>query len=103
MSLREHKMSEEFKPIRITLSPEAFDRLERIMKDGSFRSYSSTIEECVRVVYELMNDISNIIGREGEPAEDFTQAKAFQAFVIIATRMARFTNRAVFVKEKTEK
>ena len=97
MSLREHTMSEEFKPIRITLSQEAFDRLEQITKHAAFRNYSSTIEECIRVVYEIMNDVYEVIGRKGESGKHFSQSEAFHTFIIIGTRMTRFTGRQVKV------
>ena len=86
-------MSEGFKPIRITLSEEAFDRLEKIIKDASFRSYSSAIEECIRVVYDIILDVSEIAGKKGEPEKEFTPMQAFYKLVTIGTRIERFTGR----------
>ncbi|MCW3985296.1 MAG: hypothetical protein NWE91_02665 [Candidatus Bathyarchaeota archaeon] len=90
---------EEFKSIRITLSDEAFERLERIMKDATFRSYSSTIEECVRVVSDLMTEIYHVAGRRDTPDVNVNvndQCRTFERFV---SRMTRFTNRGVFPGE----
>lgn len=88
-------MSEEFKAIRITLSEEAFERLETIMKTASFRSNSSAIEECIRVVYNMMNDIWLVLGEKDTPAKSFTITETANAFNTIATRMSRFTDRVV--------
>jgi hypothetical protein len=94
MSLEAHKMSEEeFKPIRITLSEEAFNRLNAIMKAASFRSYSSAIEECIRVVYDTTLDIWEILGKKDAPVKDFTQTDVNHAFFTIAVRMERITGR----------
>ena len=90
MFLEGHSMSEEFKPIRITLSEEGFSRLEKIMKKASFRNYSSAIEECIRVV----SDISDYV----RPLGEFSEETAFNAFIVIATRMSRFTGKMARVK-----
>ena len=95
MFLKGHTMSEEFKPIRITLSEEAFDRLEKIMKTAAFRSNSSAIEECIRVVDSIMGDVWKVLGKKGTPDKQFTNAEAVNAFRTIATRMSRFTGRVV--------
>ena len=86
---------EEFKPIRITLSDEAFARLDTIMKDAAFRSYSSTIEECVRVVHDIIGDIWDVAGKRGDPTKQFSDADAAQALAKIITRMDRFTGRTM--------
>jgi len=97
-------MSEEFKPIRITLSEEAFDRMEKIMKGAKFRSASSTIEECIRVVFDIIGDVYLILGSKGAPITPFDDAQAARAFETIATRMDRFTGRVVVEKiEKVKK
>lgn len=90
-------MSEEFKPIRITLSEEAFERLETIMKTASFRNNSSAIEECIRVVYNMMNDLWLVLGEKDTPEKSFTIAETANAFNTIATRMSRFTDRIVIM------
>ena len=89
-------MSEgEFKPIRITLSEEAFRELDTIMEVSKFRSYSSAIEECIRAVYDIGNDIFTVLGSPGEPRKTFDREDAFWAFVRIVTRMSRLTERVV--------
>lgn len=88
-------MSEEFKPIRITLSQEAFDRLNYIMKMASFRSNSSAIEECIRVVYDIILEITPVVGDKDEPFKPFIKDEVFQTFTNIATRLSRFTGRGV--------
>jgi len=78
-------MSEEFKPIRITLSEEGFKRLEHLMKNSALRSHSSAIEECIRVV----SDITQYL----EPMINFNEKTAFNAFIVISSRMSRFTGK----------
>jgi len=88
-------MSEEFKPIRITLSQEAFDRLEQIMKQASFRSYSSAIEECIRVVWNVIGDVYLIIGLPGSEPKTYSQKDGFRGFNKVVTRMERITGRGI--------
>ncbi len=91
-------MSEEpeFKPIRITLSEEAMGRLEKIMNEASFRSYSSAIEECIRVVDDISRDITNVLGKKGEPVgSTVSQTIGAYTFERIVARMQRFTGRDV--------
>jgi len=95
MSLKGHTMSEEFKAIRITLSEEAFERLGKIMNTAAFRSNSSAIEECIRVVHNIIEDIWIVLGAKGAPPGSFTDQQAAYAFRTIAARMGRFTDRAV--------
>jgi len=96
-------MSEEdFKSIRITLSLEAFDRLEKIMKNSKFRSYSSTVEECIRVVYSTIGDIHAAVGKRDAPFKPWNEKIADHTFKTIMTRMERFTGRR-YVLEKPAK
>ena len=88
-------MSEEFKAIRITLSDEAFNRLEGIMKTASFRNYSSAIEECIRVVSDIAGDIYTVLGKKEDPKKGFTVAMASDTFKTISARMQRITGRRV--------
>ena len=44
----------DFKPIRITLSQEAFERLEKIKTNAKFRSHSAAIEEVIRIFYDVL-------------------------------------------------
>ena len=96
-------MSEEFKPIRITLSDEAFVKLDNIMKNAKFRSYSSTIEECVRVVSDVIADLIVVLGPRDTPWTPFDESDAYDAFVKIANNLRRFTGRGVMTKEQSER
>jgi len=96
-------MPEEFKPIRITLSEEAFDRLDKIMKDAKFRSYSSTIEECIRVVSDIIGDLRSVIGKKDDPFRPFDEEIAAEAFTNITVRMDRFTGRKLTMQRIEEK
>lgn len=95
MSREEHRMSEEFKPIRITLSQEAFDRMEYIMKNAKFRSYSSTIEECIRVVFEIINEIYLVAGSIDDPAVQLQPQDCIDSLGRIIVRMFRFTGKTI--------
>ena len=90
-----HRMSEEFKPIRITLSEEAFDRLEKIMKGATFRNYSSTVEECIRVVFDIIGEIYTVQGGQEKATVD--PNAAWMAYIRIATRMSRFTGLTIVI------
>lgn len=80
-----------FKSLRVTLSEEAFERLDDIMKRGSFRSYSSTVEECVRVVYEIIRDISTQIEETSKREDEGVSDEEMRdMFLRVSTRMARF-------------
>jgi hypothetical protein len=96
-------MSEEFKPIRITLSDEAFSSLDKIMKDAKFRSYSSTIEECIRVLSTIIADIHLVLGDRDKEFTPFTSIEAAQTFETIAIRMDRFTGRKIIIKKSEKK
>jgi hypothetical protein len=53
-------MSEEevpFKTLKITMSEEAFNILESLRISGSFRSYSMTIEESIRSLFDILKEI----------------------------------------------
>ncbi len=90
-------MSEEtpFKSMKITLSEEAINRLEKIMKRASFRSNSSTVEECVRVVYDIIYEIYSVCGGPDGELKASTKDQESEAFVRIVMRMSRFTGRVV--------
>jgi len=86
-------MSEEFKPIRITLSDEAFDRLDQIMKKAKFRSYSSTVEECIRVVHDIIDEIYTVAGVRDSPDITISGPNLADAMMRIIGQMSRFTGR----------
>ena len=93
---------DDFKSIRITLSQEAFYRLERIMEDAKFRSNSSTIEECIRVVYDLMREIYVVAGARDAPDVSASELQRSDSWDRIIMRMARFTGRSLQPPEKGE-
>jgi len=95
-------MSEEFKPIRVTLSEEAFGHMEEIMRDAKFRSYSSTIEECIRAVYDVINEIYRIGGVPGDPEIQPTAHDYTDSMIHIIIRMSRFTGRTPKRRGKTK-
>ena len=86
-------MAEEvpFTPLKITLSEEATKRLAELRLRGSFRSDSATIEECIRVIHEVSNDMSyeldNALGKNQLPMPLFVQAELLKR---ILQRIARF-------------
>ena len=88
-------MSEEFKPIRITLSEEAFNRLDKIMKAAKFRNYSSTVEECIRVVSDIIGEIYTVQGGREKATVD--PNAAWLAYIRIGTRMSRFTGLTLII------
>ena len=89
----EQTLSEEFKPIRITLSEEAFYRMEKIMKDAKLRSYSSTIEECIRAIYDIITEIHAIGGKRGDPQITILSEDVEDGMMRIIFRMQRLTGR----------
>jgi len=52
-------MSEEvpFKSMKITLSEEAVEKLNKLRQGGAFRSDSATIEECIRAINDMIDDL----------------------------------------------
>lgn len=86
-------MSEEFKPVRITLSQEAFDRMEVIMRGAAFRSYSSTVEECIRVVFDIVKEIESTAGKRRDRTINVPQRVRIDSWNRILMRMTRFTGR----------
>lgn len=92
-----------FKSLRITLSEEALERLDEIMKEAAFRSYSSTVEECIRVVYEIMRDISTQIDLTSKRKEkEVSDEEMRDMFLRVSTRMARFIGKIAVVERKKE-
>ncbi len=89
---------EPFKSIRITLSEEATDILEKIMNDASFRSTSSTIEECIRAISDIISEMYLVLGQL-EPGEEsnlvINDEEFVQSFQRIVMRLNRFTGRTL--------
>jgi len=84
-----------FKSIKVTLSTEALSRLNSIVNQASFRSFSSGVEECIRAVYDIMEDIYAVIGERDEPIIGISEFESARAFERIGMRMSRFTGRSI--------
>ena len=85
-------MSEEvpFKSIKITLSEEALRMLGNLRKRGSFRSNSMTIEECIRALHELSDDLGGIFQKSIDEDKPIPNEERRSAFKRYALRLARF-------------
>ncbi|MGD0451878.1 MAG: hypothetical protein ABSA79_12600 [Candidatus Bathyarchaeia archaeon] len=101
--MSEENSADDFKAIRITLSQEAFDRMEIIMKDAKFRSYSATIEECLRTVYDLMQDIYFLTGDRDSPTCHPDTEDWIKTLEKVIIRMYRITGRTVLTKAEVER
>jgi hypothetical protein len=89
-----------FKSLKITLSDEALARLAEIVKNASLRSLSSGIEECIRVVYDVIDEVHSVTGRPTAPLTNPTVEEESDGFERISMRMARFTGRYLVPKPK---
>ena len=101
MLLKVQKMSQElpFKSIKITLSQEALDRLDKIVKEASFRSFSSGVEESIRAFSDVLEEVKTVIGDEDEEDKAATDEQEARAFERIGMRVSRFTGRVLFNKK----
>lgn len=92
-------MSEEvpFKSIKITLSEDAIEKLAKLRQRGSFRSDSATIEECVRVIYDISSDlfieIDSVLARNLKQMPLETQAELLKRIGIRIQRFGIITQR----------
>jgi len=84
---------EELRAIRITLSEEAFSCLDKIMKESSFRNYSSAIEECIRATYDVTDEITELVGKRGDPPVEVSDADCTGSLMRILMIMYRFSGR----------
>jgi len=91
-----------FKSIKITLSSEALARLDYIVKQASFRSYSSGVEECIRAIYDLVQEVEAVVGANEQPITTPTIDEVTRAFERIGMRMTRFTGRSIVPKSKAK-
>jgi metal-responsive CopG/Arc/MetJ family transcriptional regulator len=89
-----------FKSLKITLSDEALARLDEIVRKASFRSYSSGVEECIRVVYDVMAETYSVIGELNAPITTPTIEEESRGFQRIVMRMSRFTGRQLIPTSK---
>ena len=80
-----------FKSIKITLSEDALDMLDALRKVGSFRSYSMTVEECIRSIFDVSQDITGSIQHAREmgtkPISPIQQSVILQR---LSLRLKRF-------------
>ena len=58
-----------FKSIRITLSEEAIRMLGSLRYVGTFRSDSMTVEECIRTIYDVAEELSASMQRAADKGE----------------------------------
>ena len=85
-------MTEEvpFRSVRVTLSDEAMAMVAELRRTGSLRSDSATIEECIRAVYDVYEDMQ-MMGRVAKQQERKVsineQAESYRRHVI---RLSRF-------------
>lgn len=54
---------EPFQKIRITLSEVAIDKLAVLRTQGYFRSDSATVEECIRAIFDVVEEFSTMFKR----------------------------------------
>ena len=78
-----------FRSIKITLSEEALDKLELLKLTGSFRSYSMTIEETIRGLFDVLKElyIAEYRAKGEKPIPDELKLEAAKN---IAVRLYRF-------------
>lgn len=80
-----------FKSIKITLSDEALDLLDKIKKLGSFRTTSMTVEEIIRAFHDVVTKIwlaekwAADKGKTPIPADERLKVAEY-----IAVRLTRF-------------
>lgn len=94
------KTSEEeepFQKIRLTLSEVAIEKLDMLKKVGYFRSNSSTVEECIRVMYDIADEISMLV----QEAEDIGEKASLRDQAIVLQRIGIRASR--FVRKPKEK
>jgi len=89
-------MSEEvpFKSMKITLSEEAYEKLNILRQGGAFRSDSATIEECIRAVNDMLDDlIFELDIRKGQDASTAALGNTIASVNIvklIVSKLGRF-------------
>jgi Arc/MetJ-type ribon-helix-helix transcriptional regulator len=89
-------MSEEapFKSIKITLSEEAIEKLCELRQGGSFRSDSAAIEECIRAMSDMYNELESSIKSHringGKTLKDYSSEERYSLIKSLIIRVARF-------------
>jgi Arc/MetJ-type ribon-helix-helix transcriptional regulator len=88
-------MSEEtpFKSIKITLSEEALDILAELRKKGYFRSDSMTIEESIRALFAMSNEMEGHMLFLARKKRSASPQEATEWLKSLTTRLARFMSR----------
>lgn len=78
--------------MKITLSEEALEKLGELRQGGAFRSDSATIEECIRVVKDLISDFQFEIGSymKNNPGKGIPQELQLELLRRIILRLSRF-------------
>jgi hypothetical protein len=88
-----------FRKIRLTLSEVAIEKLARLRDVGYFRSDSSTVEECIRVMDDIADEISALV-QEGE---DTGKKVSLQNQAIVLQRIDVRASRFVRKPKKKQK
>jgi len=77
-----------FRPMKITLSEAAIDMLYKLKQKGAFRSYSMTIEECIRTIDLISMDMTAMWNTYGD--KSFPPSAVMEAFRRYSITMSRF-------------
>jgi len=79
-----------FKSMKITISEEAMDMLDRLRIAGAFRSYSMTVEEIIRGLYDVAVEIAAGIREAADRNERLSPNEQAIALQRIGLRLKRF-------------
>ena len=89
-----------FRSMKITLSEEAVDMLDTLRKRGAFRSYSMTIEECIRAIDAVTTDLAALWSIYSPPEKQFPSRVLMEAFRRYSMRLMRFLDKDLILKKK---
>lgn len=79
-----------FKSVKVTLSEEAIRMLGTLRYRGAFRSDSMTVEECIRRMYDICEDIGELLQLGEDRGEKLTSEEQAVALQRIGIRVKRF-------------
>ena len=82
---------EPFRKIRLTLSEDAIEKIGTLKSEGYFRSDSMTVEECIRAIYDIVEDLKVSSGASRKKPILIDDQTASEIFGRIAIRLSRFT------------
>ena len=85
---KETTEEEPFQKIKVTLSEIAIEKLAKLRKEGYFRSDSATIEECIRSMSEIVEEIQALMNRVAE--KKVTNEYRLNVLIRIGLRTRRF-------------